>query len=349
MTKRMTRAAVLVDKQKLALEERPIPPVGPGDALVKVEVCGICGSDLHSYATGDVFPLGTVMGHEAVGTVLEVGESVRDIRPGDRVALFGTTSCGTCSACRRGLEPYCFHSLERTVGDTPLLSGAYAEYLWLPFADQMLVTIPDGLSCEAAALANPVATALHAVRLSSFKPGDTVAVLGAGPIGLLTIHLLALGGAAKILATEISPQRSAAARALGAALVLHPEEEKLGQHVAELTDGVGADVVFECSGVPAAFQQSLEVVRPAGQIIALGLIERETRIVPLDMVLKEICIKGSISFSRREFEQAIDLLAQGRISTEWIISQTIALHDIEDQGFRRLLSIPDVVKILVKP
>jgi len=215
----------------------------------------------------------------------------------------------------------------------------------------MLARIPDGLSFEAAALANPVATALHAVRLSAFKPGDTVLVLGAGPIGLLTIHLLALGGAAKILATEVSPQRSVAARDLGAEVILNPDEEKaeLSKRVAELTEGLGADVVFECSGVPAAVEQSLEVVRPGGQIIAVGLIERETRMIPLDIVLKEICIKGSVSFSRREFEQAIDLLAQGRLNTHRIISHTITLYDIEELGFRRLLSKLDVVKILVKP
>jgi (R,R)-butanediol dehydrogenase/meso-butanediol dehydrogenase/diacetyl reductase len=345
------KVAVLSAVGKLTIEERPVPRVGPGEALVKVEACGICGSDVHAYLSGALFPIGTVMGHEPAGTVVEVGKGVEGHRAGDRVAIFGATSCGDCPACRRGLEFHCLNGMDRTIGNTDQLDGAYAEYLWLPFAEQMLIPIPADISFEDATLADPTATPLHAIRLSTFRPGDAVAVLGAGPIGLMAVQLLKISGAGQIICTEISPRRAGIAHQLGATRVLNPVEEAAGlaAKVAEMTGGLGVDVVFECSGVPAAFRQSFELVRPGGQVMALGVIEQETPVSPLDIVVKEIDLKGSLAYTKHEFELALELLAQGRVDTKSIISDTISLDDIEERGFRRLLSSPDVVKILVRP
>jgi (R,R)-butanediol dehydrogenase/meso-butanediol dehydrogenase/diacetyl reductase len=345
------KTAVLSAVGKLTIEERPVPEVGPGEALVKVEACGICGSDVHAYRSGRLFPIGTVMGHEPAGTVVEVGAGVESFGEGDRVAIFGDTACGECPACLRGLEFHCLNGMDRTIGNTDQLDGAYAEYLWLPHASQMLVRIPDHLSFEDATLADPVATPLHAIRNSRFKQGDAVAVLGAGPIGLMAIQLLKLNGANPIICTEVSPQRSEVAHLLGATVVLNPieEGERLASRVAAMTGGLGADVAFECSGVPAAFRQSFQLVRPGGQVMALGVIEQEIPIDPLDIVVREIDLQGSLAYTRQEFERAIDLLAQGQIQTRPIISDIIALSDIEHLGFRRLLSSPELVKILVKP
>jgi (R,R)-butanediol dehydrogenase/meso-butanediol dehydrogenase/diacetyl reductase len=345
------KAAVLSAVGKLTIEERPVPEVGPGEALVKVEACGICGSDVHAYRSGRLFPIGTVMGHEPAGTVVEVGVGVEGFRPGDRVAIFGVTACGECPACRRGLEFYCLNGMDRTIGNTDQLDGAYAECVWLPRADEMLVRIPDNVSFDEATLADPVATPLHAIGNSRFKPGDAVAVLGAGPIGLMAIQLLKLNGASQIICTEISHPRSDVARRLGAHVVLNPVEEGdgLADRVAEMTGGLGADVAFECSGVPAAFRQSFQLVRPGGQVVALGIIEDETPVNPLDIVVREIDLQGSLAYTRQEFELAIDLLAQGKIHTDLIISDIVALSDIEKLGFQRLLSSPDLVKIVVKP
>jgi (R,R)-butanediol dehydrogenase/meso-butanediol dehydrogenase/diacetyl reductase len=345
------RTVVLSDIERLIIEERPVPQVGPTGALVKVEVCGICGSDLHAYLSGDIFPIGTVMGHECAGTIVEVGEAVKDLGPGDRVAVFGATTCGTCIACRRGLSHHCLHALERAVGCSTELDGGYAEYLWLPYVDEMVFKMPDGLSFEDAALADPVASALRPVRASRFRPGDAVAVLGAGPIGLMAIQLLKLGGAGQIIATEISPHRTAIAHLLGADVVLNPlhEGDELPRRVADLTGGLGVDVVFECSGVPAALQQSFQLVRPRGQIMAVGIIEQATPIPPMDLVFHEIDLQGSMMYSRYEFRLALDLLVQGRIETRLFISDVIPLEEIEERGFKRLMSATDAVKILVRP
>ncbi len=345
------KSVVLTGIKELTIEDRPVPAVGPTEALVKIEVCGICGSDLHAYLSGDIFPLGTVMGHECAGTVVEVGGEVERFQPGDRVAVYGGSKCGKCPPCQRGLGPHCVEALERAVGCSTKLDGGYAEYVWLPYADPMLVKMPDHLSFEAASLADPVASALRPVRLSHFRPGDSVAVLGAGPIGLMAIQLRRLGGAGLTSATEIAPYRSTIARDLGADVVLNPVEEGegLAAKVAGMTGELGVDVVFECSGVPAAFQQSFGLVRPGGQIMLVGITEQATEIQPLDIVFNEIELKGSMMYTAYEYGLALDLLAQGRIKTDQYISDTISLDQIEEQGFKRLLSAPDVVKIMVRP
>ncbi len=345
------KVAVLSGVEKLTIEERPIPSIGPGEALVKVEACGICGTDVHAYLRGSLYPFGTVMGHEPAGTLIEVGSEVEGFQPGDRVALYGLAACGTCPACRRGLDYYCTNKTDHSLGSSDQFDGAYAEYVRIPYADRMLVKIPDQLTFEGAALADPLATSLHAIRCSRFKPGDTVAVLGAGPIGLSAVQLLKTGGASLVICTEVSPQRSTIAKELGADCVLNPieEGEALTTRVADMTGGMGVEIVFECAGMPAAFRQSLDVVRPGGQVMAVGVVEQEILLNPLNIVLKEIDLQGSLGCSKYELELAVGLLAQGKVNTELMLSDTIPLDDIEARGFRRLLSSPEVVKILVKP
>ncbi len=343
------KVTVLSGVEKLTIEDRPIPSIGPGEALVKVEACGICGTDVHAYLSGSLYPLGTVMGHEPTGTLIDVGSEVEGFQPGDHVALYGLAACGTCPACRRGLDYYCTNKTE--LGSSNQLDGAYAEYVRIPYADRMLVKMPDQLTFEEAALADPLATSLHAIRCSRFKPGDTVAVLGAGPIGLLAVQLLKISGASLVICTEVSPQRSTIAKELGADCVLNPVEEgeALTTRVAEMTGGMGVDIAFECAGMPAAFRQSFDVVRPGGQVMAVGVIEQETPVNPLGIVIKEIDLRGSLACNKYELELAVGLLAQGKVNTELMLSDTISLDDIEARGFRRLLSSPEVVKILVKP
>jgi (R,R)-butanediol dehydrogenase/meso-butanediol dehydrogenase/diacetyl reductase len=337
--------------KELTIEDRPIPEVGPGQALVKVEVCGICGTDVHAYLSGSIYPLGTVMGHEPAGTLVEIGAGVEGFQPGDRVVLYSFASCGRCPACRRGLDYYCPNRSSHGLGSSTQWDGAYAQYVWVPYAEKMLVKIPEKITFEEATLADPFGAPLRAVRRSRFKPGDAVAVLGAGPIGLLAVQLLKASGASQIICTEISPQRAAIARLLGADCVVNPAEEgeALIDRVAEMTGGLGVDIAFECAGTPAAFQQSLDLVRPGGQVMAVGVIEQETPVNPFDIVIKEIDLRGALACNQHELQLALDLLARGKVNTELMLSDTILLDDIEAQGFRRLISSPEVVKILVRP
>ena len=148
------KGVVLTGAKQITIEERLLPKPGPGEGIVKVELCGICGSDLHGWeAGGAVYPLGTLMGHEAVGTVTDVGEGVSALKTGDKVAINGFSPCGYCVACRRGLSNACVNNLDRTIGNSDKLDGAFADYIWLPDADLMAVKVPDDLSQEDAALA----------------------------------------------------------------------------------------------------------------------------------------------------------------------------------------------------
>jgi (R,R)-butanediol dehydrogenase/meso-butanediol dehydrogenase/diacetyl reductase len=343
------KVAVLSEIEKITIEERTKPQIGPREALIKVEFCGICGSDIHGYLYGAIFPVGTVMGHEASGVVVEVGTGVENVKAGDRVVIKPAAPCRICHACKEGRDNNCYR--DHVIGESPELDGAYAEYLRVPFPEEMLFKLPSHLSFEEGALVEPLATSLHSVRQSRFKPGDCVVVSGAGPIGLGALQLLKLGGAAKIIVLEISPERSEIAQKLGADAVLNPVTEgiDLPDKVANLTDGIGADILYECAGVPESLTNSIHLIRKGGQVMAVGVIEHDTPINPITLILKEAQIRGCIAYTSVEFQMTIDFMAAKKINTDLMISETIRLEDIEIKGVKRLISSTDAVKIMVKP
>lgn len=345
------KGVVLTGAKQIAIEKRPLPKPGPGEGIVKVELCGICGSDLHGWeAGGSVYPLGTLMGHEAVGTVVEVGEGVNLLKAGDKVAINGFSPCGYCVACRRGLDNACVNNLDRTIGNSDKLDGAFADYIWLPELEIMTATMPENLSFEEGALAEPLATSVHAVRISQFQVGDTVAVAGAGPIGLLAIQALKVGGAGRIIVSQSPGPRRELALEFGADEAVNPRDpdNPVGDQIQKITDG-GVDVVIECAGVPASFQQCIDMARPGGQVILVGVNEKETPVLPMKLMLGEIQLKGSLAWTHHDFNIAVDMLASGKIQTQPLLSDTIPLADIEEQGFKRLKTDKSLIKLLVKP
>lgn len=345
------KGVVLTGAKQIAIEERPLPTPGPGEGIVKIELCGICGSDLHGWeAGGSVYPLGTLMGHEAVGTVENIGDGVEALKPGDKVAINGFSPCGYCVACRRGLSNACVNNLDRTIGNSDKLDGAFADYIWLPEVEIMATKMPRQLSFEEGALTEPLATSVHAVRISQFQVGDTVVVAGAGPIGLLAIQVLKIGGAGRIIVSQSPGPRRELALQFGAEEAVNPRDpdNPVGDQVKAITDG-GADVIIECAGVPASFQQCIDMARPGGQMILVGVNEKETPVLPMGLMLGEIQLKGSLAWSHHDFQIAVDMLAAGKIETGPLISDTIAMGDIEEQGFKRLKTDKSLIKLLVKP
>ncbi|MEW5723828.1 MAG: alcohol dehydrogenase catalytic domain-containing protein [Thermodesulfobacteriota bacterium] len=344
------RAPVFTDLKTIEFREKPKPEIGPGEVLVKVELCGICGSDVHGYLNGIMIAPGTVMGHEAVGVVSEVGSGVEGFQPGDRVAVKPIAQCGACYWCRRGQYSLCPEAFVRAIGLTPAHDGAFAQYVRLKYPKEMLFKLPDEVSFEQAALIEPLATSLHAVRLSRFKPGDKVVVTGAGMIGLGVLQFLRLGGAGRIIVLEVSEAKAGLALDLGADVALDPrvEGEGLAGKVLSLCDGVGADIVFECAGVPDSFYQSVFLGKSGGQVMIVGINDRDVPFNCFMLVLREIEMKGALGYYE-EFHQVIDFLAKGRLRTGPLISDIIPLAEIEDRGFKRLLDTRDLVKILVRP
>jgi L-iditol 2-dehydrogenase len=293
---------------------------------------------------------GTVMGHECSGVVVDVGKEVQIVRSGDRVWVKPYAQCGECYWCQRGEYTRCPKTFERAMGLSPNYDGAFAEYLLVKYPKEMLFKLSSKVSFEEAALIEPLSVGLHGIRRSRFNLGDRVVVIGAGMIGLSVIQFLKLGGAGKIIVLEISPSKTRIAEQLGADVVLNPisEGENLQDRIIGLTDGIGADIVFECSGAAPALQNTLTYVSSGGQIIVIGLQEKELPFNFWTLLHREVEVKGSLGYID-EFNYVMDFFENKKINSKNFISDVIPLSDLEEMGFKRLLSSQDIVKILVRP
>lgn len=253
------KALVFVGPGVMTVTERPDRRPDRGEVLIAVRASGICGSDIHGYLglTGRRQP-GTVMGHEAAGEVVEIGPEVGGARVGDRVVLPSILPCGRCEPCREGRSNVCEH--RRGLGMQ--FDGAYAERMVVP--DALAVRLPDSLGYVEAAVVEPLAVALHALAITPLEPGDDVVIVGAGPIGLLTLLAVRLRGAGSVAITDRSPHRLELARALGADLAIDVGATDPVEAIRRATNGRGADVVLEAAGISATVAQSLVVARTGG-------------------------------------------------------------------------------------
>lgn len=346
------KAARWHNAHDIRVDDIPEPAVKPGKVKIRVRRTGICGSDLHEYlagpifvpvkaphpVSGDVAPI--VMGHEFSGEVAEVGEGVTRVKPGDRVVVEPILACGECDACRHGKYNVCeklgFHGL---CGE----GGGFAPYTVV--GERWVHKMPEGLSFEQGALVEPAAVALHAVRISPLRAGGTAAVFGAGPIGLLIVEALRAAGAAEIYVVELSEQRAAKARELGATQVVNPKDEDAAARIRELTKG-GVDVAFEVTGVPAVLQQCIDATKYEGETVIVSIWEKEAAFHPNTVVLKERSLKGSICY-RDVFPAVLELMQRGFFPAEKLVTKRIALDDIVAEGFEALVREKTHIKILV--
>ena len=330
----MMQALVLTEIGKLELQDVPMPELSRhDDVLVEVRAAGVCGSDLHGYtgASGRRTPP-LIMGHEATGRVAAVGDAVTDVDVGARVALMP-------------LEVQ--NGKRRLMGkDAP---GAYATHVMWP-ADR-LFTLPEGLSYDAGAYAEPLAVALHAFGVSrKLEPEyETAFVAGAGTIGLLIAAVLLASGV-EVFISDLSDARLAVARAVGvkAEGVINPAHGEVQRRAHDLTDGRGADVSFEAVGISATVGQSLAVVRDGGTVVWVG---NNQRLIELDMqavVTRELSVLGSYGLSDDDFKEALAWLSAGRIPTETLTSRRVPLTGSAGL-FDDLLASPETIKCLIQP
>ncbi|WP_068505454.1 2,3-butanediol dehydrogenase [Paenibacillus kribbensis] len=337
----------------LRLENIEQPAALAGKVKIKVEWCGICGSDLHEYVAGPIFipqdaqhPLTgekapIVMGHEFSGQVVEIGEGVTKLQVGDRVVVEPVFACGECTACKQGKYNLC-----DKMGFLGLAGGGggFSEYV---AADEHMVhKIPDSVSFEQGALVEPSAVALYAVRQSQLKVGDKAVVFGAGPIGLLVIEALKASGASEIYAVELSEERKAKAEELGA-IVLDPKAYDVVQELHKRTNG-GVDVAYEVTGVPPVLTQAIESTKISGQIMVVSIFEKEAPIKPNHIVMKERNLTGIIGY-RDVFPAVISLMEKGYFPADKLVTKRIKLEEVIEQGFEGLLKEKNQVKILVSP
>ncbi len=305
---------------------RPTPQ--PGEVLVRVRHCGICGSDLHWYH-GQLMLPPVCPGHEIAGEVAEVGPGVTALRAGDRVAVEGIASCGACRYCVAGSYHYCARL--GIVGMT--IPGGFADYLTAPA--RHCFPVPTGLDFATAALSEPLAVAVHGVRLANLTIGQRVLVLGAGTIGLMAVVAARAGGAGEILVTARRPQQKAAALALGADRVIDDAD---GDALSEAARESPIDAVIETVGGEAdTLDVAVQSCRPGGTIVVLGVYSRMPMFPALFVLVKELTIRGSMVYnrsgSRADFEVTQDLLARhGATIGRTVITHRFPLDRIAD-GF----------------
>ena len=342
------KVAVYEGVKSIKFEERPIPRAGPGEAVIKIKYCGICGTDMHIYFEG-ILPPGIILGHENVGTVAESGPGVNEFKVGDKVVAGPPGPCGKCYYCLHGKPSICVDGFENTNGLRR--DGGMAEYMLVRDARQMLFKIPDSVSFEDAVLIDTIATAYRGIIQSAFKLGDNVVLIGAGAIGLSAIQFLKIGGARHITVLQRSPKKREFAAKFGADLVLNPEEEGdalLGK-VMGLYGGIGADIAFECAGTPQAFELCLTLVRAGGQVLNLGVTESPASVAPAFIVLRELDIKSSLAYGGEEVHKCLYYLSSGKFSTKGLLSDVIPLGDLVEKGFNRLSVDKSLIKVAVAP
>jgi len=311
------RALVYQGPMTMTVEQVPDPAPGPGQVIVRVQAVGICGSDVHGFIgkTGRRKPP-MIMGHEATGVVAQVGTDVTRFRPGDRVVINPILACGVCRNCRAGRPNICLDRHALGVD----LPGAYADYVQV--AERMLYPMPDGLSSEAGALVEPLAVALHAVNLTPLRLMDTVVIVGAGTIGLLTLMAARLAGAGTVIVTDKSTHRLDVARRFGADVTINVEQEQPLPIVQSLTGGAGADAVIEAVGFSATVQQALALVRPGGHVTWIGNSQPMIEMNMQSVVTREVTVQGAYAF-HAEFPQSIAVIASGRINPVPLIEETV--------------------------
>ena len=342
------KALLLSKYRHLELTEIPAPTPALGEVLVRVAACGICGSDVHGYdgSSGRRVPP-IVMGHEASGKVAAVGHGVTGFSEGDRVTVDSTIYCGACSFCLRGEVNLCDDRQVLGVSCSDYRrAGAFAEYVAVP--PRILHRLPENLSFAEAAMAEPVAVAVHAVSLTRVAPNSTALVMGAGTIGLLILQALRAAGCSRVVVADIDRSHLKLAEKAGATAVLCATGPDLVAEVLRFAVGTGVDVAVEAVGKNETVNTAIECVRKGGSVTLVGNISPEVTIPLQKVVSRQIRLQGSCA-SAGEYPRAIELLASGAIDVKSLIT-AIAPLDEGPQWFERLHARePNLMKVVLTP
>lgn len=338
------KSVVLVDKQKLEVQELEEPKLKDGYVLIEVKKTGICGSDIHYWDLGD--PKGLVLGHEFCGEILDVNGN-SDLNVGDRVTALPISPCGVCDACAKGNPQYCRQTWTYASGLSLDNSGGLAEKMNVR-AD-MICKVPNNVSDDEVAMVEPTAVALHAVDLANLKIGAKVLVVGGGVIGLLCGMLARRAGASFVAVSETNPARAKKALKLGIADKCYDaKKQDMINDVMQDTLG-GFDVVFECCGNEAAVTSALMTTRPGGTVVLVGVSMVPVSVPLVVGVMSELTLKGAIAYTKEEFKTCIDLISKREIDVTKFIDDIVGFDDVQ-KAYERLTNGEDsAIKILVDP
>lgn len=337
------KAAVIRGTQQIEIEDIPTPEPGPNQALVKIRYSALCGSDVHRFQYG-MANSGSVLGHEFIGEVVQTGRDVTLLSEGDRVIGGGGTPPAGAAAGVSSGDRYS----ARTVGVEATRIGGFAEYIamdeWLP------LRIPEGVSDELAVLAEPASVAMHAVRVSKFRIGDTTVVMGAGPIGLLTMQVLIAAGATDVYVSEPSAPRAEAARVLGASLVMNPLETDVVAKVLELSGGPGVPVAFDAAAAKQTFQQGLEMVRRGGQLLLVSMAWEDVDLLTVEWIGREVEMKAAYASEPIDWQTGLNLMARGQLSEKSMVTpESFIGFDEMQSSMTRLMKPEEHVQLVLVP
>ncbi len=342
------KALVLKEYHKLNYETVPLPKVAEEDLLVRVKACAICGSDVQGIdgSTGRRIPP-IIMGHEAAGIIEQAGARVTNFAVGDRITFDSTIFCGTCPYCKIGSVNLCDN--RRVLGvscDEYKQHGAFAEYVAVP--ERIAYPLPEKLSYEHASLVEPVAIALHGVRLARVRLNETALVYGAGVIGLITVQLLKLAGCRRILAVDLQEAKLETARQMGATDLIKVSPADPYETIREVLGEQSIDVVVEAVGHRGTVGSAVEIVRKGGRLVQIGNLAPRVEIPLQQLVTKEIQFLGSCA-SAGEYPDSLDLIASGALDIRPLISAVAPLSEGAD-WFRRLYNAePGFLKVILIP
>lgn len=341
------QVAVYAQRGALEVREQALVPPGPGEILVDVHACGICGSDLHAIAKG--WPkIGQTLGHEFAGIVSQIGGGVDCVAVGDRVAVIPSAPCGHCAYCTADRENLCT--------DLTGSSGGFAEQVLLP-AGSAVFPLPDEIRLEEAALLEPLAVAVRAVRAATPTAEQRCLVVGLGAIGLCVVQVLRTFGVSMVIAADLSERRLAIAKATGASHLINPTVRTTTEQLVELVGGgvhrdhryADVDIVFECSGSPGVVSEMItHYVRPSGRVIMVALFEDEVQFDANPLVRKEVTLEGSYAYNREDCATAAELLRARYVDLSPLISHVVPLSKINDAiAFQS--DAHNSVKVVVSP
>lgn len=330
MTEKM-KAARIFGKQDMRVVDIPIPEVGPEQALIKVKAVGVCGSDVelyegdHPYLEWGCTTLPITPGHEWAGVIEEVGEDVTDFGPGDRVVGDVSLGCGDCSYCMSGRYNLCPN--RRVVGSYRNKEGGFAEYIVMPARN--LYNVPESISMPEAALVESAATCVYGVMRTDIEMGDTVLVIGDGPIGQLAVQCADAAGAKEVILSGSYDEKLAIVEKLCNAETINRHNQEVIEAVMEYTAGQGADVVIEACGNETGLQQAIEAVKPGGELCLLSIYPQSELTVDVNTtIVKDLDIHNCLA-SPNAFQPTIDMMESGKIQTQDLITQTLSLKDAE--------------------
>jgi L-iditol 2-dehydrogenase len=344
----LMKSLLLSEYNHLEIVDQPLPSVGPNEVLVRVEACGICGSDVHGYdgSSGRRIPP-IVMGHEAAGTVAAIGAHVQGLCEGDRVTFDSTVYCGNCEYCSRGEINLCDH--RQVIGVSCVdyrRPGAFAEYVVVP--KHIIYLLPETIAFTEAAMLEAVSVALHAVRVSQVQGGETALVIGAGMIGLMILQAARSAGCSTIFIADVDATRLNLAKQIGADEILHCSGADLVAEVHKLTNGRGAEIAFEAVGRNETVAAAIDSTRKGGTVTLVGNIAAEVTLPLQKVVTRQLKLQGTCA-SAGEYPQAIDLIANGKIQVKPLITAVASLAEGPD-WFRRLHARePNLMKVILTP